>query len=221
MGYLDQLKNISNVPDDGPKETKELPNPNCLGFLGSPYGVLEKNDALESSARWLLHFSDRESLAVAVSPPATHAEVLNAYPDALAAEPIEPGRRQPDTLLAADQEAAVLAWLAQIGETDRAIVAEVLALCRHDDDAQAYYLSRVGADPQIDDDRRRCSQCGNLRGAACIVAKPGMLVSAIIGYRPASPGVLQRCAGYSPNASDTDHRPGRERWPGVIQKGSE
>ena len=170
------------------------------------------------SRSWLLHFADRNPLTLAFSPPATHAEVLNAYPDALAAEPIEPGQRQPDTLLAGDQEAAVLAWLAQIGETDRAIVAEVLALCRHDDDAQAYYLSRVGADPQIDDDRRRCSQCGNLRGAACIVAKPGMLVSAIIGYRPASPGVLQRCAGYSPNASDTDHRPGRERWPGVIQQ---
>ncbi|MCM8600057.1 MAG: hypothetical protein NFW04_15605 [Candidatus Accumulibacter sp.] len=198
MGYLDQLKNISNVPDDEPKETKELPNPNCLGFLGSSYGVLEKSDALESSARWLLHFSDREPLAVAVSPVATHPEVLEAYRDALAAEPIEPGRRQPDTLLAGDREAAVLAWLAQIDETDQAIVAEVLALCRHDDDARAYFLGRANEVHPDTDDRRHCAQCSSLRGGVCIVAKPGSLVSALRGYRPATPELLQRCAGYSP-----------------------
>ena len=68
------------------------------------------------------------------------------------------------------------------------------------------------------DDRRRCSQCENLRGEVCSIAKPGYLVSAIRGYRPA-PGVLLRCAGYSPNDSDTDQRPGRERWPGLTHYG--
>lgn len=130
------------------------------------------------------------------------------------------GRWRPDELLAGDQEAAVLAWLSEIGETDRAIVAEVLALCRHDDDARAYYLIRAGY-AVTDDERRRCSQCGNLRSGVCVVARPGGLVSAIVGYRPALPGVLHRCAGYPPNASDTDQRSGRERCPGLIQRGSE
>ncbi|MEF8712872.1 MAG: hypothetical protein V5B39_04740 [Accumulibacter sp.] len=56
-------------------------------------------------------------------------------------------------------------------------------------------IERTGDDP---DDRRRCDQCGNLRGAVCIIAKPGGLVSAIVGYRPALPEMLQRCAGFSP-----------------------
>jgi len=157
---------------------------------------------------------------VAFSPAATHAEVPEPSPRALAAGPTEPGRRQPDTLLAGDQEAAVLAWLAQIGETDQAIVAEVLALCRRDADARKYFLERA-AKELPDDDRRRCSQCGNLQSGVCIVARPAGLVSANRGYRPASPGVLQRCAGYVPNANDTDQRPGRERWPGLAKEGND
>lgn len=31
----------------------------------------------------------------------------------------------------------------------------------------------------------------------------------------------RRCKGYAPGATDTDRRPGRERWPGLIQKGGE
>jgi hypothetical protein len=58
-------------------------------------------------------------------------------------------------------------------------------------------IERTGDDP---DERRFCTQCLNLRGGVCIVAKPGGLVSAIVGYRPALPDMLQRCAGYSPNA---------------------
>lgn len=122
---------------------------------------------------------------------------------------VEPGRRQPDTLLAGDQEAAILAWLAQIGETDEAIVAEVLALCRHDDDARAYFLGRAGY-AVTDDDRRCCSQCLNLLSGVCVVARPGGRVSAIRGHRPALPDMPQRCSGYSPNTRDTDQQTGRE-----------
>ncbi len=72
------------------------------------------------------------------------------------------------------------------------------------------------------DDRRTCSQCLNLRGRVCGIAKPqaGSLVVANVGYRP-QPGTLHRCAGYQPNATDNDQRPGGERWPGLIQKGNE
>ena len=69
------------------------------------------------------------------------------------------------------------------------------------------------------DERRLCTQCLNLRGAVCIVAKPGGLVSAIRGYQPALVDILQPCAGYSPNATDTDQSAGRERWPVPIQEG--
>ena len=163
--------------------------------------LLAEGTAAAVSWLWLLHFADRNPLEVAFSPAATHAEVLDAYPAALAAEPIAPGRRQPDTLLAGDQEAAVLAWLSEIGETDQATIDDVLTLCRQDEEARVYYLGRAGY-AVTDDDRRCCSQCGNLRGGVCTVARPGGVVSAIRGYRPASPGVLQRCAGYLPNSND-------------------
>jgi len=166
MGYLDQLKNISNVPDAGPKKPNKPQESGFLGFLGSSYGVLEKTQALD------------------------------AYPSALAAEPVEPGRRQPDVLLTGDQEAAVLAWLSEIGETDPAIIAEVLTGCRRNADAREYFAGRAGANlVDVDDDRRRCDECGNLRGGACIVAKPSGRVSAVRGYRPA-PDIPHRCAAF-------------------------
>jgi len=179
------------------------------GLCSSPIALKSPISSEITSSHWLVHLMERDPLEVSVSPAASHPQVRGSYPDPLAAEPIEARRRQPDTLLAGDQEAAVLAWLAQIGETDQAIVGEVLTACRYDCDARAYYLGRAGANPQIDGDRRCCSQCSNLRSGVCVVAQPSGLVSAIVGYRPASPSMLQRCAGWSPNASDTDQRPGR------------
>lgn len=185
MRYLDQLKKISKVPHGEPKEPKKPPETGSLGFLGAPPGLLEKIDAGEPANeptrkawRWLVHFENRTPLEVAFSPEATHGEVLDFYPDALAAEPIEAGGQEPGTIMAGE---------------------------------------RTGDDP---DDRRFCSQCLNLRGAVCSVAKPGGLVSAIAGYRPALPELPRRCAGYSPNADDPDQRPGRERWPGFTPRGT-
>jgi hypothetical protein len=72
------------------------------------------------------------------------------------------------------------------------------------------------------DDRRTCSQCLNLRGRICGIAKPEAraLVVANAGYRPQA-DTLHRCAGYLPDTNDTDQRPGGERWLGLIQKGNE
>ena len=102
---------------------------------------------------------------------------------------VEPGRQLPDTLLAGDQEAAVLAWLSEIGETDETTIADVLTLCRQDEDARRYFLGRA-VEISANDDRRCCSQCLNLRSGVCVVAKPGGVGSAIRGYRPAL-GILQ------------------------------
>jgi hypothetical protein len=46
------------------------------------------------------------------------------------------------------------------------------------------------------DDRRTCEQCANLIGIVCSVARPGGVVSAVVGHRPGLLGVLQRCRGY-------------------------
>ncbi len=65
------------------------------------------------------------------------------------------------------------------------------------------------------DDRRTCSQCRNLASRVCSVAKPGGIVSANRGYRPDLER-LRRCTGYLPDGSDSDPRPGAERWPGLT-----
>jgi len=151
-----------------------------------------------AASRWLLHFSDRKPLTMVFSPPTTHTKVLASYPSASAAEPIEPGQRQPATMLTGRQETAVVGWLTQIGEFDETIVGEVLAQCRHDEDARQYFVGRAGECATVDtDDRRWCDQCGNLRSGVCVVAKPGGVISAIRGYRPA-PGFLQRCLDFVP-----------------------
>ncbi len=66
--------------------------------------------------------------------------------------------------------------------------------------------------PETEDDRRLCTQCLNLRGRTCTVARLGGLVSARRGYEPVR-DMLHRCAGYAPNATDADQRTGHERWP--------
>ena len=151
-----------------------------------------------AASRWLLHFSDRKPLTMAFSPPTTHTKVLASYPSALAAEPIEASQRQPATMLTGRQETAVVAWLAQVGESDEALVGDVLARCRHDEDARQYFVGRAGECATVDtDDRRWCDQCGNLRSGVCTVAKPRGIASANNGYRPA-PGVPQRCLAFVP-----------------------
>lgn len=76
------------------------------------------------------------------------------------------------------------------------------------------WLSAALGEPA--EERRTCHQCQHLRGRACAIAKPGGLVSANRGYQP-NPEVLQRCAGYLPNDSDTDQRSSSERWPGLVE----
>jgi hypothetical protein len=122
-------------------------------------------DTATASYCWLIHFSDRDPLEVAFSPAVSHDEVLAGYPSALAAEPAVEIRQFPDALLTGAQEDAIVAWLAQIGESDEAIVGEVLAQCRHDEDARQYFLGRAGECATADtEERRRCDQCANLAG---------------------------------------------------------
>ncbi len=197
----------------------------------APPAKVGADDAATASRWWLIHYHHRDPVEVVCYPESTHAKILERYPDAIAAEPFTPTIRQPSAPLTASEEAAIRAWLALIEETDPATIAEVISQCQRDADARDYFTGRAGFKNEAkipvdriepDDDRRTCRQCLNLRGRACNIAKPerGALVVANVGYRP-QPDTLQRCAGYMPNATDNDQRPGGDRWPGLIQKGNE
>jgi len=211
VGYLDQLKNISNAPDAGPKEPKKPQKSGCLGFLGSPYGALEKFHAADTCRSWLIHYSDRDPLEVVICPPATYAEILERHPDAVAAEPLTQTIRQPSAPLTASEETAIRAWLALIEETDPATIAEVIGQCQEDEGAREYFRNRAGEIHVDTDERRFCENCANHQHGVCVVASPGGVVSATRGYRP-GPDILHRCTGYSPNTGDTHQQTDRERW---------
>ena len=171
----------------------------------APPVKVSPGDTATASRWWLIHYPDRNPVEVVSVPSATHAEILERYPHAVAAEPFTPSIRQPAAPLTASEETAIRAWLALIEETNPATIAEVIEQCQRDADARDYFTGRAAELPKHDpspDDRRRCSQCLNLRGRVCTIAKPGGLVSANVGYRPA-PDTLQRCAGYLPDATDT------------------
>ena len=179
-------------------------------------------DKATVSRWWLIHYPDRDPVEVACCPEATHAEVLERYPDAIAAEPFTPTIRQASAPMTTEEETAIRAWLALIEETDQATIDEVIGQCQRDTAAQDYFTGRAAVElPKpgtFPDDRRRCVQCLNLRGRACTIAKPerGALVVANRGYRP-DPARLLRCAGYAPLANDSDQRTGTERWPGIVE----
>jgi hypothetical protein len=123
--------------------------------------------------------------------------------------------------LTASEETAIRAWLALIEETDPATIAKVIEQCQRDADARDYFTRRAAVElPKPDpfpDDRRACKQCVNLIARQCQAAKRGEIVASR-NYEPVR-DLLRRCEGYAPGAADTDRRPGRERWPGLTQKG--
>lgn len=176
-------------------------------------------DTATASRWWLIHFRELDPVEMIVSPPATHAEILERHPDAVAAEPFTPTIRQPSAPLTASEETAIREWLALIEETDPATIAEVIGQCQRDADARDYFTRRAAAElPKPDpfpDDRRTCDQCANLIARRCQAAKRGEIVASR-NYEPIR-DLPRRCEGYAPGATDTDRRPGRERWPGLRE----
>lgn len=191
----------------------------------APPTKVDAGDTATAFHLWLIHYRDRDPVKVACYPDTTHAEILERYPDAVAAELFTPTIRQPSAPLTASEETAIRAWLALIEETDPATIAEVIGQCRRDADARDYFTGRAADDLQksrtdaADDDRRTCDQCTNLIARRCQAAKRGEIVASR-NYEPIRDLPL-RCEGYAPGADDPDRRHGRERWPGLIQKGSE
>jgi hypothetical protein len=188
----------------------------------APPAKVSPGDTATASRWWLIHYPDRDPVEVACCPEATHADILERHPDAVAAEPFTPTIRQPSAPLTASEETAIRAWLALIEETDPATIAEVIGQCQRDADARDYFTGRAAADnvqknradAAFDDDRRTCDQCANLIARRCQAAKRGEIVASR-NYEPIR-DLPRRCEGYVPGATDTDRRPGRERWPGLT-----
>ena len=215
---------------------KNTPSPNCINpvkdftqfvqFAPSAkkddFSEVEKVRAGDPATafRWLIHYVDREPLHVSCSPPATHAEILKRYPDAVAAEPFTPTIRQPSASLTAEEETAVRTWLALIEGSDPATTGEVIGQCQRDTETRDYFTGRAAAElPKPDpfpDDRRTCDQCANLIVGRCQAAKRGEMVASR-NYEPIR-DLLRRCEGYAPGTDDPDRRPGRERWPGLMTR---
>jgi hypothetical protein len=187
-----------------------------------PSATTGADNPATASRWWLIHYVDRDPLEVACCPEATHAEILERHSDAVAAEPFTPNIRQPSAPLTASEETAIRAWLALIEETDQATITEVIGQCQRDADAREYFNGRAAEllKPCVSpDDRRTCNQCANLIARRCQVAKRYAIVSS--GSDEPMRSIPRRCEGYAPGADDPDRRHGRERWPGLTQKGNE
>lgn len=128
----------------------------------APPAKVGAGDTATASRWWLIHYPDREPLEVACCPEATHADILEQHPDAVAAEPFTPTIRQASAPMTASEETAIRAWLALIEETDPATIAEVIGQCQRDADARDYFTGRAAAElPKPDpfpDDRRTCDR---------------------------------------------------------------
>lgn len=203
--------NPAKVANDGRAVREPLARLAALA-LANPKG--EKTADAVTSWGWLLHFADREPMAVYFNPDAGFDEVMTDYPDALAAEPIpERTRREPT-----DAEAKELRALVQaIGRREGWTVADTeqaTALALADVDAALACYRDIAADLgailQPDDDRRTCDQCANLIARQCQAAKRSEIVASR-DYESVR-DLPRRCEGYAPAADDPDTRPGRERW---------
>jgi hypothetical protein len=95
---------------------------------------------------WRIRYGNGELLEAAFTPPATFEEVIAWYPGAIDAEPFEPTVRPPEEPLSGEDEETIRAWLALIGETDPATIAEVIGQCQRDADAREYFTGRAAAE---------------------------------------------------------------------------
>lgn len=132
---------------------------NCEGSVteGNPCGAA---DTATGSRWWLIHFADCDPVEVVCCPEASHVEILERHPEAIAAEPFTPVIRQPSASLTANEERVILAWLVLIEETDPAIIAEVIGQCQRDAEARDYFTGRAAVELPTPDPTRRGPQAG-------------------------------------------------------------
>jgi hypothetical protein len=200
--------------------TPDTPDtPQIFNVAGNALADLSAAANSATSCGWLLHFANSESLDVYFNPDAAHAEILERYPDALAAEPIPERTRRTPT----EAEAAKLRMLVQvIGKAEKCTADEIewaMAGALADPDGALAHYRTLAVEHRftlpLDDDRRTCNQCTNLAKLRCLAAWRGEIV-ANRNYTPIR-HIPRRCEGYMPKANDEDRRFGRERWPELIE----
>ena len=103
-------------------------------------------DTATASRWWLIHYPDCDPVEVACCREATHADILERYPDAVAAEPFTPTIWQPSAPLTASEETAIRAWLALIEETNPVTIAEVIGRCQRDAVTRDYFTGRAATE---------------------------------------------------------------------------
>ena len=163
-----------------------------------------------TSWAWRLTYSHGRRVEVYFSPRATRGRVLATYPEASDAEPIEPAVTSPEAAITTNEEVAIRRWLKSIEETDEAVIGEVMAQCRRDADARAYFLARSEEAPRQDDDRRHCRTCRNFRGGRDPASGYCSAYRAHIVDHPS-----RRCIEYHPPPDHPDRRTGKELWQGL------
>lgn len=89
----------ADTPDTPCNLTGVSGNPAPIGActLDTPDtpGNFNGNGITAVSVWWRLHYPDREPAEVACFPPATHAEILDHHPEAIAAEPVDQVEPEP------------------------------------------------------------------------------------------------------------------------------
>jgi hypothetical protein len=92
---------------------------------------------------WRIVLATGEEKVITTSPPATLEELKALYPEAFSIEPYQRQVKRPERPLTPEEEKAILAFLASIGEEDKETIAEVMEACRCDQEAREYYLRRA------------------------------------------------------------------------------
>jgi hypothetical protein len=117
------------------------------GFPGSSLEGKNSNSRHVSSVGvsdwWRLRLADGGEMEVFVPSGETLAGILKTHPEAVSAEPFKLEHTKPDAAMTREDETAIRAWLAHIGEQSPEIINDVLAQCQRSIEARDYYTKRA------------------------------------------------------------------------------
>ena len=183
---------VANPPDRVMGGNPTVATVATVAVANPPQGGVAANDPTAAPAsHWLIHFADRDPLELYVSPALSHAEVLAAHPDALAAEPVP---ERVSTRAATAREHA-----------------ELLAL------VSAIYAADADADRQEAIDAALADPEGALTCYRAIAAERGITVVLPVITRPTSITVATGCKSCRhrkrPGRSDPGYCSGRDDLP--------
>ena len=104
-------------------------------------------ELLAFSFWWRLYFSCGGVLEVFSPSGNTREAIMKGYPEAVSGEPFALEHTLPDARLTVVEAAAIVLWLASIGERSQEIIDDVLAQCERSAEARGYYLRQVEGKP--------------------------------------------------------------------------